>query len=56
MCNDYSFAAGYLLNDQIGVVIYKVSARGTWSGPWAFANKVDDETEILTLVKQSWRG
>jgi hypothetical protein len=56
MCSDCSFAAGYVLNDQIGVVVYKVGARGTWSGLSAFANKIDDETEILTPVKQSWRG
>ncbi len=51
MRNDDSFAAGYELNGEIGLVIYKVAADGTLSGLWTVAGKEGSGTETLTPVK-----
>jgi hypothetical protein len=51
MRNDGSFAAGYELNGEIGLVIYKIAADGTLSGLWTVAGKEGNGTEVLTPVK-----
>ncbi len=48
MRNDASFAAGYVLGDVIGLVVYKVMADGTLDGLWTIAGKPGNGTEVLT--------
>ena len=48
MRNDDSFAAGYVLGDAIGLVVYKVQADGSLHGLWTIAGKEGNGTEILT--------
>ena len=48
MRNDNSFAAGYLMGDQVGLVIYKVMQDGTLSGLWTVAGNGGNGTEVLT--------
>ncbi len=47
MRNDDSYAAGYKMGDEIGLVIYKVQADGSLSGLWTVAGKNGSGTEIL---------
>ena len=51
MRNDNSFAAGYELNGEIGLIIYKVAADGTLNGLWTVAGKEGNGTEVLTPIK-----
>ncbi len=48
MRNDDSFAAGYVLGDAIGLVVYKVQDDGSLHGLWTIAGKEGNGTEILT--------
>lgn len=43
-----AFAAGYQLNDKVGLVIYLIKANGTMEGTWTVAgvNAVGTETLI----------
>ncbi len=50
MRNDDSFAAGYKMGDEIGLVIYKVQADGSLSGLWTVAGKNGNGTEILVPI------
>ena len=51
MRNDDSFAAGYVLGDAVGLVIYKVKPDGTLDGLWTIAGKAGNGTEVLTPAK-----
>lgn len=46
--NDDAFAAAYVLNDSIGLVIYKVQADGSMQGLWTIAGEGGSGTEVLT--------
>lgn len=48
MRNGDSFAAGYVLGDVAGLVIYKVLPDGSLNGLWTIANNGGAGTEILT--------
>ena len=48
MRNDDSFAAGYVLQDAVGLVIYKVLPDGTLNGLWTVAGEGGSGTEVLT--------
>jgi hypothetical protein len=51
MRNDNSFAAGYVLEDAVGLVIYKVLPDGTLNGLWTVAGEGGSGTEVLIPVK-----
>jgi hypothetical protein len=51
MRNDDAFSAAYVLNGEIGLVIYKAGADGTLSGLWTVAGKEGSGTEVLTPIK-----
>lgn len=51
MRNDDSFAAGYQLDGEVGLIIYKVMADGTLNGLWTIAGNGGNGTEILTPIK-----
>lgn len=48
MRNGDSFAAGYVLDEAVGLVIYKVLPDGTLNGLWTVAGQGGSGTEILT--------
>ena len=48
MRNDDAFAAGYVLGDEIGLVVYKVMPDGSLHGLWTIAGKEGNGTEVLT--------
>ena len=48
MRNDDAFAAGYVLDDEIGLVVYKVMPDGSLHGLWTIAEKEGNGTEVLT--------
>jgi hypothetical protein len=48
MRNDDAFSAGYVLNDDIGLVVYKVMNDGSLHGLWTIAGKEGNGTEVLT--------
>lgn len=48
MRNDDAFAAGYVLNNDIGLVVYKVMDNGSLHGLWTIAGKEGNGTEVLT--------
>jgi hypothetical protein len=45
--NDDAFAAAYVLEDEVGLVIYKVLPDGTLSGLWTIAGEGGTGTEVL---------
>jgi hypothetical protein len=49
--NDSAFAAAYVLQDAIGLVVYKVMEDGTLDGLWTIAGKEGNGTEVLTPAK-----
>lgn len=49
MLNDNAFAAGYMLEDAIGLVIYEVKGGGVLEGVWTITGKDGSGTEVLTL-------
>ena len=51
MRNDDSFAAAYKMQDQVGLIIYKVSPEGVLNGVWTIAGNGGAGTEILTPIK-----
>jgi hypothetical protein len=51
MRNDNSFAAGYVLGDAVGLVIYKVKEDGSLDGLWTIAGKEGNGTEVLTPMQ-----
>ena len=51
MRNDDSFAAGYQIGDQIGLVIYKVLPDGSLKGLWTIAGQEGSGTETLVPLQ-----
>ena len=51
MRNGNSFAAGYVLGESIGLVVYKIMADGTLEGAWTIADTEGVGEEILTPMK-----
>ena len=51
MRNDDSFAAGYKLGDDIGLVIYKILPDGSLTGVWTLAGKGGNGTETLVPIQ-----
>ena len=51
MLKDDAFAAGYVLGDEIGLVIYNVNDDGTLDGAWTITGKDGSGTEVLTPVQ-----
>jgi hypothetical protein len=51
MRNGNSFAAGYVLGDSIGLVVYKIMDDGTLEGAWTIADDGGVGEEILTPMK-----
>jgi hypothetical protein len=51
MRNDESFAAGYKLGDDIGLVIYKILPDGSLTGIWTLAGKGGSGTETLVPLQ-----
>jgi hypothetical protein len=49
--NDDAFAAGYVMNDAVGLVIYKIMEDGSLQGLWTIAGKEGNGTEVLTPVQ-----
>jgi hypothetical protein len=48
MRNNSAFAAGYVLGDEIGLVVYQVHEDGSMTGLWTIAGKDGNGTENLT--------
>ena len=46
-----AFAAAYVLQDAIGLIVYKVMEDGTLDGLWTIAGKEGNGTEVLTPAK-----
>jgi hypothetical protein len=51
MRNDDSFAAGYRLGEDIGLVIYKILPDGSLTGLWTLAGKGGNGTETLVPLQ-----
>ena len=51
MRNADAFSAAYVLQDEIGLVTYKVMEDGTLHGLWTLAGKEGNGTEVLTPKK-----
>jgi hypothetical protein len=49
--NGDAFAAAYVLQDAIGLIVYKVKEDGTLDGLWTIAAKEGNGTEVLTPAK-----
>ena len=48
MRNGNAFAAGYVMGDQIGLIIYQADQDGTLRGLWTIKGMNGSGTEILT--------
>jgi hypothetical protein len=46
MLKDDAFAAGYILGDHIGLVIYNVNEDGSLDGAWTVTGKDGSGTEV----------
>lgn len=46
--NGDAFAAAYVLNGEVGLVVYKVGDDGVLDGLWTLAGKDGNGTEVLT--------
>lgn len=51
MLNGNAFAAGYVLGDAIGLVVYQVKEGGVLDGAWTITGQDGSGTEVLTLEK-----
>ncbi|TGQ72624.1 hypothetical protein EN829_009055 [Mesorhizobium sp. M00.F.Ca.ET.186.01.1.1] len=51
MRNDNAFSAGYVMGQDIGLVVYKVEDDGSLHGLWTIAGKNGSGTEVLTPKK-----
>lgn len=49
MLHEDAFAAGYVLGDAVGLVVYKVKDGGVLEGSWTITGKDGAGTEKLTL-------
>jgi len=47
MRNDNSFAAGYVMEDKVGLVIYKLMPDGSLNGLWTISGQEGNGTEVL---------
>lgn len=43
-----AFAAGYVLGDAVGLIVYNVKADGSLDGAWTISGKDGSGTEVLT--------
>lgn len=48
MRNGTAFSAGYVMGNDIGLVVYQVKPDGTLDGLWTIAGKEGNGTEVLT--------
>ena len=48
MLLDDAFAAGYVLQDKVGLIVYKLRGDGVLSGVWTVAGMDGAGTEVLT--------
>ena len=48
MLYDNAFAAGYVLGDAVGLVVYQVKSDGSLEGAWTISGKDGSGTEVLT--------
>ena len=48
MLYDNAFAAGYVLGDAVGLVVYEVKDDGSLHGAWTISGQDASGTEILT--------
>lgn len=51
MRNGDSFAAGYVMNEKVGLVIYKLMPDGNMNGLWTIAGEEGNGTEVLIPVE-----
>jgi hypothetical protein len=51
MRNGNSFAAGYVLGKEIGLVVYEIMDDGTLDGVWTIADSEGVGKEVLTPMK-----
>lgn len=49
--NDDAFAAGYVMGEAVGLVIYKIQEDGSLQGLWTIAGKEGNGTEVLTPLQ-----
>lgn len=49
MLYEDAFAAGYVLGDAVGIIVYKVVGDGILEGAWTISGKNGSGTETLTL-------
>ena len=48
MRNGSAFAAGYVLGEKVGLIIYEMRDDGTLNGLWTIADQAGVGTEVLT--------
>ncbi|MCJ8151606.1 hypothetical protein MKI86_20900 (plasmid) [Shinella sp. B3.7] len=48
MLYDNAFAAAYVLEDAVGLIVYQVKADGSLEGAWTISGKDGSGSEILT--------
>jgi len=46
-----TFAAGYILNGEVGLVLYELRPDGSLVGTWTLANQPGTGTETLTPMR-----
>lgn len=51
MRNGDSFAAGYVMGDKVGLVVYKLMPDGSMNGLWTIAGENGNGTEVLVPIK-----
>jgi hypothetical protein len=51
MRNGNAFAAGYVMGDSIGLVVYKMMDDGALDGIWTIADQEGVGEEVLTPIK-----
>ncbi|MCY1664578.1 hypothetical protein [Rhizobium sp. SL86] len=51
MLHEDAFAAGYVLGDSVGLVIYQVKRGGVLDGVWTISGEDGAGTEVLRLRK-----
>jgi opacity protein-like surface antigen len=48
MLHDNAFAAGYVLGDNVGLIVYEVKDDGVLDGVWTISGENGAGTEVLT--------
>jgi hypothetical protein len=51
MRNGNAFAAGYVLNEAVGLVVYRMMDDGSLDGIWTIADQEGVGEEVLTPIK-----